>query len=827
MGVIGVGNDNPLNKQTKKKIKNQLFLPAQKKTEVMRVNHFLSNKYVVWILAVFFFFFWSSVFNYLVNFIANLIEWGKSGPLSGVLDAPGSVDWGFANIFPRWDRIFSNGTLGMIYIIAFIALVIWTAIFVYKVRVNFSDDYFNVNQKGDQRWTSLDEIKAQYKAIPCDGSTFSGMPGTVVCSYTEKNGMKNLYIEQGCDNNLIIGMTRSGKGEMYVFNSIDIQSRSEIKPSLVINDPKCELYKSAKNILEERGYEVKFLKLDDPLLSMGYNPLTLIINLWRNGDVANAELLTQSFAYSIFNPDDEPGENRFFAEQAAQLLSALVIAICQDALNEDAIVNQKRKDIYDSKRARFDALPESSPLREKAIETIKILREKEPDVDIISSGRTRYIPPEENFYIVSRYEKTINMYSLYTMFTELATQVIDDKGNTALDNFFAIRPKLDRARLKYTGASVAGDRTKGGIYSMMLSKLTIFTYENIAKMTAESTINLTDIGYGKKPIAVFMSAPDFDKSNHFIATIFVRQLYFVLAKRASNSMSGAVDRPVKFILDEFGNMPSIEGMDSILTVCLGRKISFDMYIQSYQQLKSHYGDNAGTIKENCGNQIYILTNDKDTSEEFSGLLGPETKTDITRQGERHSLKKTISESTIEKPLLSPVQLRALLPGECVIVRAMKRTDLNGESVRPTPIFCNQAEGTAFVYRYKDEYLKSVFPDPNTIDLSSINNEDRSHIDLQSRVWDEKISIDHFENNNYPEVFLVESLDANKRASVEELLARAYGNDYKDKFPGAWNKVPLANIFAIVQNDLTVEKALRNAIISIIGKNNATNNIGTH
>ncbi len=76
-----------------------------------------------------------------------------------------------------------------------------------------------------------------------------------------------------------------------------------------------------------------------------------------------------------------------------------------------------------------------------------------------------------------------------------------------------------------------------------------------------------------------------------------------------------------FLLDEFGNMPAIEGMSNIITVCLGRNIRFNLIIQAYSQLKQKYGDDSDTIIGNCGNQIYILTTDKNTANHFSEMLG--------------------------------------------------------------------------------------------------------------------------------------------------------------------------------------------------------------
>lgn len=351
------------------------------------------------------------------------------------------------------------------------------------------------------------------------------------------------------------------------------------------------------------------------------------------------------------------------------------------------------------------------------------------------------------------------MYSIINMFGELASQTDpEDPYVTGLDLFFKSRPALDRAKLKYYGIEVAGARTKSSIYSSMLIKLTIFTYEGFAKMTAESSINLEDIGFGDKPMAIFVEMPDYDKSAYFLGTVFIRQLYFVLARRATREKSGKCKNVVKIVADEFGNMPAIESMDTIMTVCLGRNISFDLYIQAYSQITKLYGENAKTIAGNCGNTIYILSDDDETTSKFSKNLGNETIVDVQRSGSRLSLKKSISETLIEKPLLNMNQLEELKPGECVVKRTMKRTDNHGNRVVPHPIFNSEETGTRLLFRY--EYLTDTFPNPDEISMEMVNEEDRSYINLAERVWDYRLSfaMNHFKNEDETEADCIGDLE---------------------------------------------------------------------
>ena len=698
-------------------IKNSLIQPAKDQGSLMRLNYFISNKYILFIIIILVDIFLFFLFNYVINVIAAIPSWLND------LDH-GNSYFSIGNIIPRYNTA-SSVTIAF-YVISYIFILVYDFILIYRVRSYLSDTAINVGQKGDQRWSTIDEIKKEYKEISEKNNPYPGNPGIPICRYRD-----NFYIDDNFVNNLIIGITRSGKDEMFLLPSEEIYSRAENQPSLIISDPKLGAYKASKEMLEKRGYDVYLFNLDDPLHSMGFNPLKEILAYYKNNDSANAELLAQSFSYSVFDPDSQHGDAKYFASTAASLLTGLIIAHIDDCLRE----NQKQK--YEH-------------------------------TDFIN------------------YEKAINLYSIINLFTELSRQKIPNTPNMSmLDIYFNERPALDRAKMKYAAVEVASDRTKGSVYSSMLEKLTIFTYENIAKMTVESSINLSDIGFGDKPIAIFLGIPDYDKSAHFLSSVFIRQVYFVLAKKCGKV--GHCKRPVKFQLNEFGNIPRIEALSTIMTECLERKISFDFYIQSYSQVSSLYGDDADTIIGNCGNQIYLMTNDDNTAEKYSKLLGNETVTDLQRTGSKLSLHKTLMESTIEKPLLRPNELMELKEGFCVIKRVMKRRDLEGEKIVPHPIFnCDEFE-TTFKYRYM--YLQDVMPNPSDINLDTINTEDRSHIKLSDCVWDYNLTFRQFDEMKYESVDKEHSASASRNnrrqkvsdstlATINSLLLSSIGEDYQ-------------------------------------------------
>ena len=684
-----------------------------------RLPRLLSNNIVVGCVVILL----DLVFLMLLNYITN--SFNNIPSVIGDVENAGTY-LGILNLkFPLKVLIYSK-VWRVLYLIGIIFMIVADMSLIYKIRTAYSDKHFNLGQKGDNaRWTMLEEIKKQYVEIYERGTEYPGMPGFPISSYNDK-----IYLDTSVVNNLLIGMTRSGKGEMFVYKSLDTYSRAKIKPSLIINDMKAELYKSNQKAktLQKRGYEVHFLDLQNNVFSMGYNPLEVIIEKWEEKKYDMAEDLTRTLVWQIFDPDSATGTEKYFAETGADLTAGLILAHVEDALRADEEVNKKRKLRYERKTKQFQLLdPEE---QEEVRKQYKLYL-----TDVLLDNSVEAIPDDVPFEFTHENRQTVNMYSIINTFFDLKSQPeLDKKGNETgrnmLDLFFIKRSRGDRARLKYLSTGSSSGKTKANIYSTMTSKLSIYTMESVAKMTAESSLKIEDIGFGEKPVAVFLGIPDADTSKHQIAVSFIRQVYAILAAMCWDG--GTCKRPVKFILDEAGNMPAIEGLANIVTVCLGRLISFDFYVQAIAQFEELYGKNAKTIISNCGNKVYIKSDDPDTNEQFAKWLGTYQYVNLQRNGEKLSLNKNFMEQQEDKPLMTAYQLSKLTPGECVVIRAMKTKDNNGEDVYMTPILNSKKNGTNMKLRY--EYLEEDFPTPTTISLREVNTESREHIKINTRIW---------------------------------------------------------------------------------------------
>ncbi|ELC8454582.1 type IV secretory system conjugative DNA transfer family protein [Clostridium perfringens] len=688
----------------------------------------------------------------------------------------------------------------LIYLIGYIVLTIPTAKLIFNLKKSF--ETLNLGQKGKSRFTTLEEIQAQYKAIPEKDELYKGGGGVPISRYKDK-----IYIDTSPVNNLIIGTTRSGKGEMIVVPINDIYSRAEFQASLIVNDPKGELIAMSKETLEKRGYRVECLNLLNPLKSLSYNPLQLIIDAYHNGDIDEAQSLCKTLTYSLYyNPS---AKDPFWQNSAMSLVNGLILAIIDECDKKCKIVNNE---ILQYEKKNNELLREN---KEQNLETIK---KNERMIELLEKEKEK-----EN--------SKITLYTVANMLSELGGKDIqvaevgkDGKEKlkivNALDNFFQNLPANSVAKMQYATSKFADGSARGSIFAVAMDELSRFTMNSVAKMTSKNSIDLKDVGFNKrvmkkvrvfvkeklegnkdiiispiettetrnyftgigdieikkgfefndemflkdikafgykgeeieakievdsvdididevgeyeliysvtddtyenKPVALFLVTPDYDGSNHVLSSIFIRQLYYVLAKEASLSETGKCEREVIFNLDEFGNMPAIEGFANIITVCLGRRIRFNLVIQALAQLKKLYGEDDKTIIGNCGNLMYILTNDTDTAEVVSKSLGEETITIYSRSGEELDITKNRTESLDNSRLLLPSDLLEFKEGEMVVKRVIKRQDLKGNRIVPYPIY-NHDE-TAMKFRW--EYLSESFDNEKAFKKIKIKSKHRN------------------------------------------------------------------------------------------------------
>src|SRR5699024_11705179 len=124
------------------------------------------------------------------------------------------------------------------YVWFYIVIGISVVKLLYNMKMNYQS--INKGQHGTNEFERVGNMKKQYVIIPSKTKEYEGKGGTIIAGLHEGNNYQ-LLIDDAPVHTMVIGITRSGKGETFVVPMIDVQSRASEKPSMVINDPKGEL----------------------------------------------------------------------------------------------------------------------------------------------------------------------------------------------------------------------------------------------------------------------------------------------------------------------------------------------------------------------------------------------------------------------------------------------------------------------------------------------------------------------------------------------------------------------------------------------------------
>ena len=120
-----------------------------------------------------------------------------------------------------------------------------------QLIINLLKTKLNNNEvKGSRHWATIKEINREYRSVPETKKTYKGRGGFPISRYKDR-----IFIDDSPVNNLIIGTSRSGKGELFVVPAIDIYSRAKemkYKASLIVTDPKGELAGASKEDFYQR-----------------------------------------------------------------------------------------------------------------------------------------------------------------------------------------------------------------------------------------------------------------------------------------------------------------------------------------------------------------------------------------------------------------------------------------------------------------------------------------------------------------------------------------------------------------------------------------------
>ena len=150
--------------------------------------------------------------------------------------------------------------------------------------------------------------------------------GGIVVGMEKMGNREKLYLIGDDTHTLTIGATRSGKTRCLVIQSIcSIALSGE---SLVISDPKAELYHYTADYLKKLGYEVICLDFKNPEKSTRYNLLQPVIDAINEDDMERAEM----YAWDITNilVGDNTSNEKIWENGEKSTIAAAILCVVAD-----------------------------------------------------------------------------------------------------------------------------------------------------------------------------------------------------------------------------------------------------------------------------------------------------------------------------------------------------------------------------------------------------------------------------------------------------------------------------------------------------------------
>ena len=470
-----------------------------------------------------------------------------------------------------------NGVIDGLILVAFLLMY----------RVDAQNIAMNENDLEDTEWLTVKKLKKmkEFSVMDWDGVAKKN-DGIVIGA--EKKGKNDVEIITTSQlHALIVGTTGSGKTTGFVDQNISVLAKSVGKPSLVISDPKKELYEKHAKHLEKEGYKISVLDLREPYSSARWNPMNVLIRRIRlvkelenncenrdgtyygAGEVflsyRDARTRVQELKDEIYENAMDlvytlcPVQNRdqpTWEEGARNLIFGLVLAFCEDCI-----------------KGKID-------------------------------------------------EKQLLLFNIYHNITKYCSEDTTQLREYLLEG----RDEFSKVRGLVNTVLITSDKTLTSYLSEVNSYMQQLSDDGILSLTSENDLDIVNMD--EEPNAVFIIVPDERFTRHRFVTLFITQMYKELVEKANLNLrrkqkdTAILKRNTYFVLDEFGNLPKFENIEGMVTVARSRGIRFLFVLQSFSQLTAKYGKDIGDIiKTNCNVKIFIGSDDSETRKEFSELCG--------------------------------------------------------------------------------------------------------------------------------------------------------------------------------------------------------------
>lgn len=248
-----------------------------------------------------------------------------------------TVDGSFYGFVPF--EAFSIKYLGITLLLFLIAMItIFASVSSYIFKKDKDGGLFGIifkkkSSDGYSKWAKASDIKSQSNVEKVSPST----PHVDAAGIPLINNGKEIWVDNGEYHNLVIGSTGSGKTQTVVKPMVNLLAKKG--ESMIITDPKGEIFKYSASYLKEQGYRIIILNFREPQRGNSWNPLTMPFRYFKEGNQDKAIELLNDVALNIIYDPSNKNESDFWEKSSADYFAGLAIGLFKDAKEEEVNLN--------------------------------------------------------------------------------------------------------------------------------------------------------------------------------------------------------------------------------------------------------------------------------------------------------------------------------------------------------------------------------------------------------------------------------------------------------------------------------------------------------
>ncbi|MEA4895401.1 MAG: type IV secretory system conjugative DNA transfer family protein [Oscillospiraceae bacterium] len=469
-------------------------------------------------------------------------------------------------------------------------------------------------QHGTAHFATRREIQKTYSQIRFtpqewrEGMKCPALQGVVLGCVGHKNKMEAL-VDTGDVHTLMIGASGVGKTAFFLYPNLEFACASGM--SFLVTDTKGDVFRNYGAIARDcYGYKVSVIDLRNPTRSDGNNFLHLV-NRYMDAYAAD--------------PKDIVSKAK--AEKYAKIISR-------------TIINKSGDENYGQNAFFYDAA--------EGVLTAVILLVAE------------YLEPTEGEQREKRH-----IVSVFKLVQELLAPS-QFAGRNQFQLLMEKLPPEHKAKWFAGAALNSSEQAMASVMSTVLSRLNAFLDSEMEQILCfDTTIDAERFCNEKS--AIFIVLPEEDNTKYFMVSLMIQQLYREILAVA-DEQGGRLNNRVVFFCDELGTIPPIDSLELMFSASRSRRLTMVPIIQSLSQLHKNYGrEGAEIIVDNCQDIIFGgFAPNSQTAETLSKALGSRTvmsgSVNLGRSDPSQSLQM------IERPLLTPDELKALPKGRFIVMK---------------------------------------------------------------------------------------------------------------------------------------------------------------